>query len=301
MIPANAFINQSINDKNVQFYKEYGFLIAPNALTQAEIASLNKDVVEILSGKRGEIEGLRHLSENQKPTYVQNHVQKNENDFIRQYTAIHFPHKLSALIKDFAKHPKIVNVLSEIVSKNVKCLQSMFFVKAPGKKGQAWHQDEYFIPTRDKSLTGAWLALDDANEENGCLWLIPGSHEDGIIRQRVKNDNTHFADTEVADITPFEQKDFVKVEIKKGAIVYFNGYLLHMSLQNQSHSSFRRALVFHYSSAETMLPWNLDGRIPNTQDNRDIFMVTGVDPYAYKGTCELAKPFIRADVLDFRV
>jgi hypothetical protein len=45
-----------------------------------------------------------------------------------------------------------------------------------GKPGQAWHQDETFIPTPDASLCGVWIALDDATVDNGCLWVQPGSH-----------------------------------------------------------------------------------------------------------------------------
>jgi hypothetical protein len=52
-------------------------------------------------------------------------------------------------------HPVIVDVLTKIISPNVKCMQSMLFIKAAGKPGQAWHQDEDFIPTRDRSLTGS--------------------------------------------------------------------------------------------------------------------------------------------------
>ena len=39
------------------------------------------------------------------------------------------------------------------------------------------------IPTRDRSLIGAWIAIDDANIENGCLWVIPGSHRNGYLYQ----------------------------------------------------------------------------------------------------------------------
>ena len=59
-------------------------------------------------------------------------------------------------------------------SKEIKSMQSMLFIKPAGKPGQAWHQDEYYIPTRDASLTGVWIALDDATIENGCLWVRPG-------------------------------------------------------------------------------------------------------------------------------
>ncbi|WP_431936028.1 phytanoyl-CoA dioxygenase family protein [Micromonospora sp. RP3T] len=49
------------------------------------------------------------------------------------------------------------------------------FPKAEGRPGQAWHQDELFVPTRDRSPTAAWIALDDARVDNGCLWAPPGS------------------------------------------------------------------------------------------------------------------------------
>jgi hypothetical protein len=39
----------------------------------------------------------------------------------------------------------------------------------------------------------------------------------------------------------------------------------------------------HYSSAKSLLPWWVDGKVAPTADNRDIVMITGVDPYAYKG------------------
>jgi ectoine hydroxylase-related dioxygenase (phytanoyl-CoA dioxygenase family) len=57
----------------------------------------------------------------------------------------------------------------------------MLFIKSEGKPGQAWHQDELFIPTRDRSLAAAWIALDDATVENGCLWVLPGSHARGVL------------------------------------------------------------------------------------------------------------------------
>ena len=75
----------------------------------------------------------------------------------------------------------MVVALTRVIGPDVKAMQSMLFIKAEGKPGQAWHQDEYFIPTRDRSLTAAWIALDDATTENGCLWVLPGSHRRGVI------------------------------------------------------------------------------------------------------------------------
>jgi len=286
----NAVIQGKLTQENIDFYKEWGYLIGPNTIDAASIEDLKEEATAIVSGKRGEVEGAGL-----------NHDELSEEQLLKKYAAIHFPHKISPLIKDSASDKKIADVLSQIVSPNVKCLQTMLFMKAPGKKGQAWHQDEYFIPTRDRSLIGVWLALEDADEENGCLWVIPGSHKDGFIRKRVENTNEEFADVECAHLDPYTKDDYLKVEVKSGSVIYFNGYLLHMSLKNKTENRFRRALVSHYSSAESMLPWNQDGRLEFTHDLRDIFMVAGTDPYAYKGTEDLSKPFVRPDVLDFKL
>lgn len=60
-------------------------------------------------------------------------------------------------------------------------MQSMLFIKSAGKLGQNWYQDEGFIHTGDQTLNAAWIALDDATVENGCLWVIPGSHQSRMI------------------------------------------------------------------------------------------------------------------------
>ena len=72
------------------------------------------------------------------------------------------------------------------------------------------------------------------------------------------------------------------MEVKAGSIVFFNGYLLHRSLPNHARAGFRRVLVNHYMSAESLLPWHppAGGQTMGTADFRDIFMVTGEDPYA---------------------
>ena len=78
-----------------------------------------------------------------------------------------------------------------------------------------------------------------------------------------------------------------------GSIVFFNGYLLHRSLPNRASRGYRRALVNHYMSAESLLPWDWDGRIAPTRDNRDIVMVAGEDPYAWKGLESWTFPYLR--------
>lgn len=213
--------------------------------------------------------------------------------------AIHFPHKLSTDIKEVFGHSGVIEVLKDIVGPNLKAMQSMLFVKGPVKAGQAWHQDEYYIPTRDRSLVGVWIAIDDANLKNGCLWIIPGSHKSGYMMQRIPNIDTEFADVDTIDINTWNGEP-IPVEVKAGDVVFFNGYTLHSSRKNHTADCFRTALVNHYMSAESMLPWNQDGKLAATEDLRDILMVSGFDPYAWKSTVDVNKPYLRPEVLNIK-
>jgi ectoine hydroxylase-related dioxygenase (phytanoyl-CoA dioxygenase family) len=202
---------------------------------------------------------------------------------------------MSPVMARVMKHPAIVRILTAIIGPDVKCMQSMLFIKAAGKPGQAWHQDEFYIPTRDRSLCGGWIALDDANIENGCLRVIPGSQKHGIIwPQHEHNDRRFDCAGESIDF-PYTDADSVPVEARAGSVVFFNGYLLHRSLPNHAKGGFRRALVHHYMSATSLLPWhNLEGgESVATADYRDIVLVAGKDPYAYKGTTSNATAHVR--------
>lgn len=203
--------------------------------------------------------------------------------------AIHFPHWVSPIALDMVRHPGVVEVVSQIAGAHlahwhgqVKCMQSMLFFKPPGLQGQAWHQDERYIPTRDRSLVGAWIALDDATIENGCLWVVPGSHRSGVLyptKDHGRPDEFDISD----EAFGFDDSGAVPVEVSTGDVVFFNGYLLHRSLRNRSDGS-RRSIVNHYMSSSSLLPWMvpLDGSVA-TADNRTVVHVAGDEPYPWKG------------------
>lgn len=266
------------------FYKENGYFVLDEALTQKELEHLRQETLLICRGERGNVRGLEPAA-----------ADESNDETLRRYLCIHFPHKISELMMDTLKHPKIVDILTSVIGPDVKCMQSMVFVKAAGKPGQAWHQDEDFIPTRDRSLIGAWIALDDATTENGCLWMIPGSHKPGILWPMQVQEDYRFDCSAESFAFPYQDEDAIPVELKAGSIVFFNGYTLHRSLPNTAKSGYRRALVNHYMSAESMLPWNLpkQGETMATADFRDVVMVAGTDPYAYKGYADINESHIR--------
>ncbi len=265
------------------FYRENGYLVVDNALSIDEVQALRDETTRVCRGELGNVRGVEPADANE-----------SDADVLRRYLCIHFPHKISPLMKRYLAHPSMVEALTQIIGPDVKCMQSMLFIKAAGKPGQAWHQDEDFIPTRDRSLVGGWIALDDATVENGCLWVIPGSHRPGILWPMHQQDDPRFDCTDESHEFPYLDGDAIPVEVKAGSIVFFNGYLLHRSLPNRATSGYRRVLVNHYMSASSLLPWRVpDNRRMALADYRDIVMIAGKDPFAFKGLEDLAEPHVR--------
>ncbi|HZC25487.1 MAG TPA: phytanoyl-CoA dioxygenase family protein, partial [Actinopolymorphaceae bacterium] len=246
---APVVLHETVSDALIEQVRQDGFGVLANALSPQEVAEINAEAVRLCRGDLGEI----HRA-------VPAVADESDEDVMRRYLCIHFPNKLSEVIARSLHHPKIVEVLTRVIGPNVKAMQSMLFMKSEGKPGQAWHQDEFFIPTRDRSLTATWIALDDATIENGCLWVLPGSHRRGVIYPDREQDDERFDCTVELYDFPYRDEDAVPVEVPAGAAVIFNGYLLHRSLQNSGKHGFRRALANHYMSAESLLPWH---RVPD--------------------------------------
>ncbi len=270
--------NALSTSKQKAFFEEQGYLVVEEAVAEEEIELLRRELLTICKGELGAIPS--RASDSSQGIREENKSLTDE-EILKRYLCIHFPHKISDVYLRALAFRKVVQALTTVIGPNVKCMQSMLFVKASGKPG-------HYIPTRDRSLTGAWIAMDDAHVENGCLWVIPGSHRAGILWPMRQHNDLKFDCAQEAYSYPYSDADSIPVEVKKGAVVLFNGYLLHRSLPNKAKSGFRRSLVNHYMSAESLLPWGEKAR-----DYRDIVMVAGRDPYAYKGVENTAKAHIR--------
>jgi phytanoyl-CoA hydroxylase len=275
---ARIEVPKVVSQEQMRSFVENGFLVVPDLVSGEEIEELRRDTVDLARGKYpcaslqplpGDLSGEEALA---------------------NILCIHQPHFVSPVMEKYVRHPLVCGALSQITAAHlpnwdgsVKCMQSMLFVKPPGFQGQAWHQDEIYIPTRDRSLIGAWIAMDDATVENGCLWVMPGSHRMGYLYPQRAHDNPDEFDF-APESHGFDEAGEVPVEVKSGTVVFFNGYLLHRSFRNRG-STYRRVFVSHYCNAWSLLPWSLkEGERPATADRRAIIPVAGIDPYAWKGT-----------------
>jgi len=240
-------------------FREQGYLAVRGLVPPEDVRELNAHVDNLIAG-RERIPGVPPPPDDLSPQEKFNYYQR-----------IHMPHRVSAIHERFMLHPRILDVLEALIGPDVLALQTMLFFKQPGQMGQGYHQDAYYIPSLPDTLCGAWLALDPATEENGCLWFSVGSQHEPIYPD--SDGATPNGDRVLGDIEPIANASHtdeslnlltrvarkyaeVKVEAEPGDVVFFGGHIIHRSHANRSKTQSRRSFVGHYCNARSLVPWN---------------------------------------------
>uniref|UniRef100_A0A2P2JKP5 Phytanoyl-CoA dioxygenase n=1 Tax=Rhizophora mucronata TaxID=61149 RepID=A0A2P2JKP5_RHIMU len=154
----------------------------------------------------------------------------------------HALHELDPVFKSFSSNEKVSSLLLSLGYKRPVVIQSMYIFKQPGIGGEVVpHQDNSFLYTEPTTCTGLWLALEDATIVNGCLWAIPGSHKNGLVRRFLRGEQGVYFDRPSPS---YNQEDFVPIEVKAGSLVVIHGNLIHQSFENKSQKS-RHAYSLH--------------------------------------------------------
>ena len=168
------------------------------------------------------------------------------SDPLTRFPRIMHPHRLDALALRMLLNPRIKAVLAALMEEQPIAAQSMFYFKPPGSKGQALHQDNYYLRVRPDTCIAAWTAVDRSVPENGGLYVCPGTHTMEVACPEVADPEesftTHFV-RPPAGIRP------VPVELGPGDVLFFGGSIVHGSRPNASAGEWRRSFVCHYVPA----------------------------------------------------
>lgn len=155
----------------------------------------------------------------------------------------HALHRQDLVFKRFSHQPKIMDLLDVIGYSKPISIQSMFIPKPAVIGGSVGHhQDSSFIQSTPKPCIGLWFALEDANRENGCLWVCPKSHK-GTLRKLYNRDGDLLS-YDLLNETPYP-KNSIPLEVSAGTLILIHGYCVHYSLSNQSMKS-RHAYTLHF-------------------------------------------------------
>lgn len=167
----------------------------------------------------------------------------------------HALHDLDPVFAAFSHGPEWAELAADLGLVAPQLWQSMFIFKQPGIGGEVrWHQDATFLHSEPITVTGFWIALEEANIDNGCLWVAPGGHR-GPLRQRFVRDGDAVR-LVMLDDTPWPAPaDALALEVPAGTLVCFHGLLPHYSAPNRSPLS-RHAYTLHAIDARSR--WSSD-------------------------------------------
>lgn len=252
-------------------FHQQGFLIVRGLVPAADVEELKRHSEDLIYG-RISVPGLEPPPPDATPQEIE-----------RRYLRIHMLHRVLEIHERFLLHPRVLDVLEALIGPDVIAMQSMFFLKFPGGEGQGYHQDSYYIPTVPDTLCGAWLAVDRADEENGCMWFTPGSQHEPIY-PTVGREHANHGDTlgdlpVVANVSGTDERSNtlsrvaakyphaeVPAVMEPGDVAFFGGHVLHRSHRNRSTTRFRRSFVGHYANARSFTLWghgDADGQPTN--------------------------------------
>ncbi|KAL3675857.1 hypothetical protein R1sor_025805 [Riccia sorocarpa] len=267
--------NNYLTLEQLEFYEKNGYLVVEKFASQDECKEMMQRMGELLGGFTPENKSIFstkkqevvNSSEHSLPFQLQttdNFFRRSANNIsfffeekafdedgnLRQPKELsinkvgHALHDLDPVFRKFSRSDRITGLVASLGYKKPLPIQSMYIFKQPGIGGEVRpHQDSTFLYTYPYSCTGFWLALENANVENGCLWALPGSHSKGKLAKKfvIQSDGTSVM--EGAEPT-YDMSKLVPLEVKAGSLVLLHGLLVHQSFENTSPKS-RHAYSVH--------------------------------------------------------
>lgn len=228
------FLSES---EQAQFHRD-GFLVARQFFRPEEVAEIRDAFMK--QNADGPVPGLSEINAEYRP-----------EDPLSFYPRMMHPHRhpelpVGPLATRYMLDRRVHDALYDLFGDEPLAVQSMFYFKPPGARGQDLHQDNFYLRVKPGTCMAAWLALDDADAENGGMVVVPGSHQMDIVCPEPADSTLFFTSHHVPVPEGFAEKT---LDLKAGDMLFFNGSVVHGSYPNASADRFRRAFICHYVPA----------------------------------------------------
>jgi ectoine hydroxylase-related dioxygenase (phytanoyl-CoA dioxygenase family) len=218
-----------IKPEDAQFYKENGYLLVRGVFSPEEVAEMRGAVDRIIdrAAKSKYDRNAAWQGDYLPPEQLKKLVLKGFHDV----------HYHDASFTRAAVHPNMAAILSQLIGPNVQLHHSKMLVKPP-ENGAAFpmHQDAPYFPHAKHTMLAASVHLDDADMENGCLCVVPGSHKRGLLPHVGRY---------YLDHREYPLSMGVPCPARAGDVLFFNYLTIHGSDVNRSSRN-RRNVLFQY-------------------------------------------------------
>jgi len=225
-LEANVFLQHQIEQ-----YKSDGYFLYKDLLSESQVAHFLSEIDRVCAGSTvAEHDSTRLEMEPNQPLTG------------KRVRRVYEPCTYYEVFKSYSESQELLDPLEQILGPDIVYTSSKINVK-PAEIGSVveWHQDMAYGPLTNRSVVALLIYLDDADIENGCLQVIPGSvpmlkhSRDGVFQGRITE--------------PLDTSKAVHLPGKKGTALFFNGLAPHASSPNIS-SRPRRTLILGYRAAD---------------------------------------------------
>jgi ectoine hydroxylase-related dioxygenase (phytanoyl-CoA dioxygenase family) len=228
----------------VQTFQREGYLkISHRVIEDEHIQRLRKAYDQIFNEQTIE-EGVRNLSKTDSETDVA--VEKEDG---KMWQAMGMWER-SQEFRDLLYHDPLLDIAECLIGENIQLFQDQALYKPANNGGPIpWHQDNSYWKCQPADLVSIWIALDDVDEENGCMNVIPGSH----VSEKHEHSKAKTGDgltSQVLLTTHVDESKAVPIPLAAGHAMVHHCLTLHATRPNLSTRD-RRAMVIHYMPVGT--------------------------------------------------
>ena len=227
--------------QHAQFSRD-GFLAIRGLISPDEIAEIREAFMD--AAAQGPVPGLSDLPKGGAAP----------NDPLSRFPRMMHPHKhadkaVGRLAMHYMLDPRLRPILAGLFGETPFAVQSMFYFKPPGARGQDLHQDNFYLRVKPGTCMAAWIAVDDADAGNGGMMCVPQTAMLDIACPEPSDPSLSFTSEHVE---PPPGREPQMMQLRAGDVLFFNGSVIHGSTPNTSTDRFRRSLIFHYVPESTV-------------------------------------------------
>ena len=231
----------SLSREQIEQWQRDGYVLVSGLFSTEEIDNLREHFMQMQAEALDKDSPLRRY-------YQPKTMEEAGGDILQHYPRVMHPHRFDELSMKQMLDGRVGAVLEDLMGAEPIAAQSMFYFKPHGARGQALHQDNFYLNVQPSTCVAAWLAVDDADPENGGMNVVPRSHEGGVLCPKMADMEQSFTTEDVGVPAGLEA---VPAIMKAGDVLFFGGETIHGSTPNISENRFRRAFICHYVPATT--------------------------------------------------
>jgi phytanoyl-CoA hydroxylase len=226
-VSLDSRVTRALSAEQRHRYDTDGYVVVPNVFAPPELEVIDREIDRLLTKPGNEGTGARA-------------------GWIFSVAA------RSDVAAEFAEDERLLSLIQDVVTPGIAIHSTKLVTKLPRSPEVChWHQDEAFYlkpddpATHSQTRMSVWVPLQEATLDNGCLWVVPGSHTWGLEAFTIVD---YGACVRKIDREAYAREHGIPVPIDAGAVVLFNAYTWHSSQGNVT-DRVRRAFIVSYQEA----------------------------------------------------